>query len=204
MIVPQQQWIQRLTSNDEVRDEALAELRGILLRGLGRALSNRNVDNAFLEDVVQDALLRILDNLDSFEGRSRFTTWAMAVAVRTAIGELRRRHFKDVSLEQVTAESGSALEVEDADTLTADLEFDKQSLYAQLRRLIESDLTERQQTVVRAVLGGMPVETIADRMGTNRNAVYKMLHDARAKLKRGFAADGISAEEIQSIMAGEA
>lgn len=197
-------WTQRLSSEGSNRDEAISQLREILVRGLRKSLRNRGVDDAFVEDIVQDALLRILASLDTFEGRSRFTTWAMAIAVRTAIGEMRRRHFKDVSLEQIVGENGLSLELEDTDTVSTADQMDKQALYDELRRRIETELTQRQQTVIHALLGGMPVETIADRMGTNRNAVYKMMHDARMKLKKAFESSGVSGEEIQGILAGGA
>ncbi len=197
-------WIQRLSSEGSIRDEAISQLREILVRGLRKSLRNRGIDDAFVEDIVQDALLRILASLDTFEGRSQFTTWAMAIAVRTAIGEMRRRHFKDVSLEQIVGESGATLEIEDEDRTTTAEQMDKQALYDELRRRIETELTQRQQTVILALLGGMPVETIADRMGTNRNAVYKMMHDARMKLKKAFESSGVTGEEIQGILAGGA
>ena len=197
-------WVERLHSEGSTRDEAISQLREILVRGLRKSLRNRGVDDAFIEDVAQDALLRILASLDTFEGRSLFTTWAMAIAVRTAIEKMRRRHFKDVSLEQIIGENGTALEIEDEDGVSVAERMDKQALYAELQRRIESDLTERQQTVLLALLGGMPVETIAERMGTNRNAVYKMMHDARVKLKKAFESSGVSGEEIQGILAGGA
>ena len=66
------------------------------------------VGDGLLEDVVQDALVRILERLPQFEGRSRFLTWAMSVAIRVAMSELRRRKWKDVSLDQVVEGGGLA------------------------------------------------------------------------------------------------
>ncbi len=203
-MVSQASWVERLSSDNPNRDEAISQLRAILVRGLQKALSSKGMDNAFVEDITQDALLRILDSLETFEGRSQFTTWAMAIAIRTAISEMRRRHFKDVSLEQIINNDDQSFELEDSETVSVSSTLDKESLYANLRRLIESDLTEHQQTVIQALLGGMPVETIADRLGTNRNAVYKTMHDTRVKLKRAFESLGVSREEIQGILAGGA
>ena len=82
-------------------------------RGGGlRKVLGRHGGEAFAEDVAQEALLRILDSPQSFAGRSRFTTWAMAIAVRVGISELRRKRFQDVSLEQVTG--GENLSVDPA------------------------------------------------------------------------------------------
>ena len=92
--VNQDDWVERLKSDGDIRDEAIQELRLILLRGLTATCRNRYENKVSAEDVVQDALLKILDKIDTFEGRSKFTTWAMTIAVRIAISEMRRKHLK--------------------------------------------------------------------------------------------------------------
>jgi RNA polymerase sigma factor (sigma-70 family) len=193
-------WVDRLRSAGQVRDAAIEELRRTLVRGLVHALGPRGGGEAFAEDVAQEALLRILDSLESFAGRSRFTTWAMTIAVRIGISELRRKRFQDVSLEQITA--GESLIVDPArDVAGSSEKLERRAIILELlKRLVEQNLTQKQRTVVQADLGGMPIEEIARRLGTNRNAVYKMFHDARAKLKAGFAAAGISAEDVQAAL----
>ena len=78
-------------------EDALADLRHLVSRGLHFALVNR-VEESRLDDLVedfsQDALLRIMENLDSFRGESKFITWATKVAVRVAYSELRRKRWK--------------------------------------------------------------------------------------------------------------
>ena len=194
------EWVDRLRSAGQVRDTAIDELRRILVRGLMHALGPRGGGEAFAEDVAQETLLRILDSLESFAGRSRFTTWAMTIAVRIGISELRRKRFQDVSLEQITA--GESLSVDPAqDVAESSEKLERRAVVLEtLKRLVEQNLTQKQRTVVQADLGGMPIEEIARRLGTNRNAVYKMFHDARAKLKAGFAAAGISAEDVQAAL----
>jgi RNA polymerase sigma factor (sigma-70 family) len=193
-------WVNRLRSAGQVRDAAIEELRRKLVRGLVHALGPRGGGEAFAEDVAQEALLRILDSLESFAGRSRFTTWAMTIAVRIGISELRRKRFQDVSLEQITA--GESLIVDPAqDVVGSSEKLERRAVILEmLKRLVEQNLTQKQRTVVQADLGGMPIEEIARRLGTNRNAVYKMFHDARAKLKAEFAAAGISAEDVQAAL----
>jgi RNA polymerase sigma factor (sigma-70 family) len=193
-------WVDRLRSAGQVRDAAIEELRRTLVRGLVHALGPRGGGEAFAEDVAQEAILRILDSLESFAGRSRFTTWAMTIAVRIGISELRRKRFQDVSLEQITA--GESLIVDPArDVAGSSEKLERRAIILELlKRLVEQNLTQKQRTVVQADLGGMPIEEIARRLGTNRNAVYKMFHDARAKLKAGFAAAGISAEDVQAAL----
>src|SRR6185295_7812537 len=98
-------WLAHLDGNSPYQQAALSDLSDALLGGLRRALSHRaHVDDAFLEDVVQDSLLRILERLPQFEGRSRFLTWAMSIAIRVAMSALRRRRWKDVSLDELVAD----------------------------------------------------------------------------------------------------
>jgi RNA polymerase sigma factor (sigma-70 family) len=195
----QDDWVDRLRSA-ATRDAAIAELRSILVRGLVHALGARGGGDAFAEDVAQEALLRILDSMESFAGRSRFTTWAMTIAIRIGISELRRKRFEDVSLEQITA--GENLIVDPFQDVAGSSEQaeSRAVILVTLKRLVEQTLTDKQRTVVQADLGGLPIEEIARRLGTNRNAVYKMFHDARAKLRAGFAAAGISAEDVQAAL----
>ena len=100
------EWVSALRGPGEARELALAELREILVRGLRHGLRAwLEPDSPALEGLVQEtaqeAVLRILDRLDTFEGRSRFTTWAHKVAVRIALSELRRKQWQDVSLDQM-------------------------------------------------------------------------------------------------------
>jgi RNA polymerase sigma-70 factor (ECF subfamily) len=98
-------WSRELRAGGPTTDAALADLRGVLLRGLRRALSGRaGADAALIEDLAQEATLRVLGRLDSYRGESRFTTWAVTIAVRVALTELRRPRWRDVSLYQLAAE----------------------------------------------------------------------------------------------------
>ena len=78
-------WVERLKSDGDTRNEALEELRDILLRGLSAASRNRYDSKLQVEDVVQDALIKILEKVDTFEGRSKFTTWALTIAIRLSL-----------------------------------------------------------------------------------------------------------------------
>ena len=104
-------WVARLQADEEVRDQAIRDLRELLLRGLQRSLANRFGTGFQVEDVVQQALVKILNSLDRFEGRSQFTTWAMAIATRVGISEFRRKHYKDVSLDAMAASSGLSVDL---------------------------------------------------------------------------------------------
>ena len=193
-------WVERLNSAGASKDAALEELRLILVRGLRHALPAHGGDEAFVQDTAQEALLKILNSLQSFASRSRFTTWAMTVAVRIGVTELRRKRFQDVSLEQITA--GENLTIDIATDLAGSPEQHERRAFMveMLKRLVEQALSEKQRTVVKAGLEGMPFEEIGRRLNMNRNAVYKMFHDARRKLRQGFEAAGIMAEDVQAAL----
>ena len=192
-------WLRDLQACGRVQAEAITDLRGFLLRGLTRSFQARgDVDQAFVEDMVQQALMHILAHLEQFQGRSRLTTWATTIAVRLAMSALRRKQWQEVSLEGLTAESELAPALALDDTASPAQQTEQHALFETLRRLIDEALTEKQWVALTAELGGMSVEEIARRMGSNVNAVYKLLHDARQRLKHGLATAGYTAEDVRS------
>lgn len=193
-----QEWLDHLRGPE--RDEALTDLRALLVRGLGYSLANgSDMDGVLIEDFVQDALLKILDNLDTFRGESRFTTWAQKIAVRVAFTERRRHRWRDLSLEAITEPQGLDF-VPDfmIDPKAPPEQQVVQRLFLEsLQRLIATELTEKQRQALVAVrIQGVPLEEVARRMGTNRNALYKLLYDARQRLKSGMEAEGLSPEDV--------
>jgi RNA polymerase sigma-70 factor, ECF subfamily len=195
-------WMRDLRACGLVQAEAITDLRGLLLRGLAKSFQARgDIDQAFLEDVVQQALVQILDHLDQFQGRSRFTTWAMAITVRLAMSALRRKRWQDVSLESMTEPIERALALDRDDTTSPAQHAEQHAIVETLRRLIEEALTDTQWMAMTAELGGMPLEEIARRMGSKVNAVYKLLHDARKRLKHGLETAGYTAEDVRSAFA---
>lgn len=201
------EWLTDLQGHEQ--NQAIADLREILVRGLTYALSNRlnSADlNALVEDFVQDALLRILDKLDTFRGESLFTTWAQKIAIRVAFTELRRQRWKDISLEDLLPEDSFDF----TPTILADPSPDperraSQTMLAEMvQNMLEEDLTERQRTAMMAIMvGGMPIEEVAQRMDTNRNALYKLIHDARKRLQQSLLAKGMTPQEVLAAFEGE-
>jgi RNA polymerase sigma-70 factor, ECF subfamily len=195
------EWSAQLTGQPS--DTALAELRGLLLRGMHFALVSYRVTESDLEDFVQDGLLKILQELPSYRGEARFTTWAQKVCVRVALTELRRRRWRDVSLEDLVTSSemvGFTPEV------LADWSADPgqtaaiEMMMAAVQRIIQEELTELQRTAMIAVMqGGMPLQEVADRMGTNRNALYKLLHDARQRIQKRMLNEGMTPQELLAM-----
>lgn len=189
-----QVWLDDLRAGGPLREAALADLRGVLAVGLRAALKARpDFLDSLLDDILQDSLLRVLAALDQFAGRSRFVTWATAVAVRVGLGELRRRRWRDVSLDALVADS--KFEPPAAE----DAAPERRELVEAMDRVIQTGLTDKQRTVLLAEMRGMAQDEIARQMGTNRNALYKLSHDARQRLKRGLEEAGFGAESLSAF-----
>src|SRR5215208_1094796 len=191
-----EQWLADLRGPNP--DEALADLYDLLVRGLRAAFGGYGGGlEANFGDFAQEALIKITGSLDSFRGESRFTTWAQKIAMNVALTELKRRRWHDVSLQELFARREAA-DRGPADTqLTAEQLALQNTVLGELRRMIDEELTDRQrEAVVAVILEEMPISEVAKRMATSQNALYKLLHDARKKLKRQMEAAGISLQEV--------
>lgn len=186
----------RIQSEGASRDQAIAQLRSILLRGLSKSLNNRYGKPFNAEDIVQVALMKVLDSLDQYEGRSKFTTWAMTVATRIGISALRRKYHQDVSMEPFSSADGFTMNVAVNDEPSLSNSESRTKIFSVLQRLIDTELTDKQRLATRAFLSDFATDEIAEQLQMNRNAVYKLIHDARQKLKDGFERAGLTSEEI--------
>ena len=201
-----EEWLNDLRGSN--KDAAIEDLRKILKKGLIYSLSSRiSTDlEAKVEDFVQDAILRILDKMDTFRGESKFTTWAQKVAVRVAFTEMRRQRWKDISLEDLLPEdSGDYTPLVLSDPSP---DPERRASQSQLLEMVDSmlsnDLTERQRTALLAIIhGGMPLEEVARRMNTNRNALYKLVHDARKQMRGRLLEKGMTPQEVLAVFENE-
>ncbi len=186
------------------RNRAIEDLRDILIKGLTYSLSSQinNDLDAYIQDFVQDALIRILDNLDTFRGESMFTTWAQKIAVRVAFTEFRRKRWENISIEDLIPDDGGDF----VPSFLADPNPDPEIQAAQviltemISTILNEELTERQRTALVAIMaGGMPLEEVARKMDTNRNALYKLVHDARKQMRKRLLARGITPQEVLAV-----
>ncbi len=196
-------WLTALRGPEQ--GQALEELRKLLLRGLRAGLSGRvSLERQnILDDFVQDALLKIMDHLDDFRGESQFLTWAHKIAIRVAYSELRRLRWRDVSLEDLLPEDSEGdftpRVLSDASP-GPETRASRNQMMRMMEQMLREALTERQRKVMMAVMvGGMPLEEVARRMNTNRNALYKVLHDARKRMRSALREKGLSPQEILAI-----
>lgn len=208
-----EQWLADLSGSPLVQEQALQELRERLQRGIFYYLSRERSDLSQLstqeitqmaEDLAQDATLRVIENLDSFRGDSRFTTWATKVAVRVAISDLRRARYKDFRLDDLTAEDEllpAAASLNNANPLpNPENAAERSDVMTKIDDALRGALTERQYQALEAVaLRGVPLEVVAEQMGTNRNALYKLVHDARRKLRSHLESQGLSIDYMLNL-----
>jgi RNA polymerase sigma-70 factor (ECF subfamily) len=201
------EWLSDLRAGDDKQACALEDLRAIVLRGMPYALAGKisQSDPAFgalAEEVAQETLLRVLAHLDSFEGRSQFTTWVQKIAVRQAFSDLRRRRWRDVPLPEMQAGNDADPEWREMPDPQPDPETiaERSDLLRRVNRLISKELTEKQRQAVYALaVQGLPIEIVAGQMRMKPNSLYKLLHDARRRIKRCLEREGLTSEQILSI-----
>lgn len=202
-----EQWLTELADPGQARETALADLHQILLAGLRRGLLGQINTNApefetQAEDFVQEASLKILDKLDTFAGRSQFTTWAHKIAVSVALTELRRKRWQDNSLDgMLTTDEGDYTPKFIADKAPQPEKVTEQTeMLAHVQKLIDESLTDRQKMVLEtAVIQGKSTNQVATIMDMKPNAVYKLLHDARVRLKKELENQGLTTTDVLSV-----
>ena len=190
------EWVRALAGTGPRREAALARLHGLLVRvaltDAGRRGPRLRITGQELEDLAYqaaaDALLAITAKLEQFRGESRFTTWACKFVIFEVSAKLGRHFWRH---------PGVPLEAEDWHRLPDRFGFEPEresewrDLLAAVRRAVDSELTPRQREIfVAIVLNDVPLDALVVKLGSNRNAIYKMLFDARRKLRTALAANG--------------
>jgi RNA polymerase sigma-70 factor (ECF subfamily) len=191
-----ERWVRQLKPGHPRHDQTVSRLHELLRRVACCELSRRrhqlgSVSGPEFDDLSQqaadDALVNILRKLDEFRGLSRFTTWAykfvmFEVSAKVARHAWRRQapHLDELAWEQLPDPLASRPE-------------DRLEQRAQIDALSAAigELTPRQREVFVAIaLNGVPIDVLAVKLGTNRNAIYKNLFDARRRLRARMAAAG--------------
>jgi RNA polymerase sigma-70 factor (ECF subfamily) len=191
------EWLRRLSGGDGVpRLEAERDLHGRLLRialsETARRSASTPVTGQELTDVAHqaadDAMLAVLAKLGTFRGESRFTTWAYRFVILEVSSKLGRHYWRNPP---------AALDAEQWDRLPDRLGIDPQQhaesagILAEVRRVVDGELTAHQRRIfVAIVIDGIPLDALSAKLGLRRNAVYKVVFDARRKIRRALVAKG--------------
>ena len=190
------EWLRVLAGVGARREAALSRLHGMLLH-IAQVEARRRgprtrITGPELEDLAYqaaaDALMAITAKLSQFRGESRFTTWAYKFVILEVSAKIGRHFWRRADV---------PLDAEDWDRLPGRFGFEPaqesewRDLLAALRRAVDTELTPRQREVfVAIVLNEIPLDALAVKLGSNRNAIYKMIFDARRKLRAALAANG--------------
>jgi RNA polymerase sigma-70 factor, ECF subfamily len=190
------EWLGALAGTGPQREAAVARLHGMLVR-IARAEARRRgprvrITGPELDDLAHqaaaDALIAITGKLGQFRGESRFTTWACKFAIFEVSAKIGRHFWRHPAV---------PLDAEDWDRLPDRFGFEPareaewRDLLAALRRAVDSELTPRQREVfVAIVVNDVPLDALVVELGSNRNAIYKMMFDARRKLRAALVANG--------------
>jgi RNA polymerase sigma-70 factor, ECF subfamily len=198
---PDEDWIAELTADGPVREDALRRLHALLLRGARFQVSRMSamravVGAAQVEDIIQlaadEAMVAVLSKLTTFEGRSRFTTWAYKFALLEAAVRARRRPWQG---RELPLELDGWAQLADHRQASPAGQAEASELINAVRDAIAEDLTPQQRAVLVAItLNDIPIDVLAERRHTTRGALYKTLHDARRKLRARLAQDGLAPE----------
>lgn len=198
-----QAWLRSLRGSGPEREAAVARLHELLLGAARFEVARRrpllpHVRGGELDDIVQeaadDAVVSVLRSLDRFRGASRFTTWAYKFALLEAAVKLRRRAWQGREL-PLEPESWTLVPSQDPAPAA---QAESAELLDAIRDGIETALTPHQRRVLVALaLNGVPIDVLAERLGSTRGALYKTLHDARKKLRASLAAGGYDLNELE-------
>jgi RNA polymerase sigma-70 factor, ECF subfamily len=189
-------WLDELRADGAVHDGAVARLHDVLLRAARFEVARRRPTSPHLRgdelhdialEAADDALMSVLRRLDDFRGASRFSTWVYKFALLEAAVKLRKRAWqgREVPLEQESWDLLSSAGLGPADAA------EQSELIAALQDGIAALTPHQRRILVALAVNGIPIDVLADRLNTNRGALYKTLHDARRNLRayltsRGF------------------
>jgi RNA polymerase sigma-70 factor (ECF subfamily) len=190
-------WLRRLSAGaGALRQQAERELHARLVRIALAEVSRRSastpVTGPELTDVAHqaadDAMLAILAKLADFRGESRFITWAYRFVILEVSSKLGRHYWRNPP---VMLDAAQWERLPDRLGIDPARYAESAGILAEVRRVVEDELTAHQRRVfVAVVVDGIPLDALAARLSLQRNAIYKVIFDARRKIRRALVANG--------------
>lgn len=204
--IPAEQLPAMLRAGGRKRDAASEQLRGLLVRAaLAYLARQRYPVEAFgaddyetvAEDFAQESLTIIMRQLGAFRGESRFTTWAYRIVINLIADEYRRRAWRRRPLAEAAELEASRWTA----TARPEANAERRAIWQLIEEIIRDELTPRQRkALVGRVVDGKPLVVLAEELHTNKDNVYKLLHDARRHMKRALQARGITEAELLAAL----
>jgi RNA polymerase sigma-70 factor (ECF subfamily) len=193
-----------LRAGEAEREAASQELRDLLVRSALAYLSRQQYPaeafgadtyQTIAEDYAQASFAVILERLDTFRGQSRFATWAYSIVINLIADEMRRRAWRRHPLTPESAAATSRRAPDHEPDVAAIAE--RHALWSLLDGIMQRELTPRQRmALVGRIIDEKPLIVLADELGTSKDNVYKLLHDARKHLKRALRDQGVTAADL--------
>ena len=190
-------WLRRLSASDgaprvEAERELYARLVRIALAEVNRRSGSTPVTGQELTDIAHqaagDAMLAILAKLAEFRGESRFITWAYRFVILEVSSKLGRHYWRNPP---VALDTGQWERLPDRLGVDPQRHAEAAGILAEVRRVVDDELTPHQRRVfVAIVVDGIPLDALAARLGLRRNAIYKVIFDARLKIRSSLVAKG--------------
>jgi RNA polymerase sigma-70 factor, ECF subfamily len=189
-------WLRRLCDHGGDRPEAERDLHARLVRiavaEVRRRAAGTWIAGQELDDVAHqaaaDAMIAILAKLGDFRGESRFTTWAYRFVILEVSSKLGRHYWRNPP---VTLDEGRWADLPDRFGLDPEQHVAAAGLLAEIRRVVDDELTAHQRRIFTAiVVDGIPLDALAPKLGLQRNAIYKVVFDARRKIYRALVTKG--------------
>ena len=193
-------WLRRLVAGGGEQQAAESELHATLVRialaEVRRRSASTPVTGPELDDLAHqaaaDAMLAILPKLGDFRGESRFTTWAYRFVILEVSSKIGRHYWRNPP---VPLDAGQWERLPDRLGVDPAGHAEAAGILAEVRRVVEEELTSHQRRVFTAVVvDGIPLDALAAKLGLSRNAIYKVIFDARRKIRRALVAKGFLEE----------
>ena len=163
-----EKWLSDLNSEDLRKEEAIDDLRSYIKKSLPYAISNWLSSSSpylypLIDEVTQETILKVLNHIDTFQGKSHFTTWVSKIAVRIALTELRRKKWQNYSLEDLLDNRYKFDETFTTNLNNPEISYDQREVLSQVQSIINDKLSERQKIVMTAIVfQGIPNEVSCD------------------------------------------
>jgi RNA polymerase sigma-70 factor, ECF subfamily len=194
-------WVSRLATPGPDHESAVRDLHSLLLRvarrevhrrAAGLPFSGRELDDLAMQ-AADDATFAVVAKVDLFRGESRFTTWAYRFVV-LEVSHKVGRHFWRHPRAELTEDDWNHLP--DVAAPPPHVVSEVRELNRAVRRAVQDDLTDHQRRIFEdAILRGIPLDALAVRYDTTRNALYKTLFDARRRIRTRLVTDDYLPDE---------
>ena len=183
-------WVGALTTPGPGQVVAMRRLHELMLRAAAHQVwrmraalpdSSPGTVDVIVNQAADEAMTALLGKVHTFEGRSRFTTWAFKFAILQASTDVRRLQWQH---REVELRDLDLTEVPAATHESPEHHAEGSDLARALAKAMDTALTPHQRRIAIALLvDDIPIDVLADRLGTSRGALYKTVHDARVRLR---------------------